>query len=185
MKNLVLAQVTVYLFLSPLVMLLLDDEKSYRFDISVFFLISIFIGIAYAKVKIVRVKSSSPDCFPFIPGVVKLILIVLALLYIYVVAVNGLQIRRQGSENMAYLLANLPLTQLAILRIFEIIFYPILFIILRGIQYDQTRQMKLLLVILLVAFLFMGILDSRAKILLPMFYYYAIFIASESKWKPF
>jgi hypothetical protein len=183
-KNLVLAQITVYLFLSPLAMLLLEDVKSYRFDISVFFLLSFFIGVAFAQTLIARGMSGNYDRFPFIPGAVKLSLMGLALLYIYVVVANGLVIRRQGSENMANLFANLPLIHLAILRIFEILFYPVFFIIMKGLQYDRGGALKLLLAIFLVAFAFTGILDSRAKILLPIFYYYVLFIASESGWKP-
>lgn len=164
--------------------MLVDGVKSYRFDLSLFFLVSFFTGIAFSRIMVARGKRSNCDRLPFIPGGVKLSLMGLALLYIYVVVVNGLEVRRQGSEDMAYLFANLPLMHLAILRIFEIIFYPFLFIILRGLQYDRAGPMKLLLAIFLVAFVFTGILDSRAKIILPLFYYYAVFIAPKSKWMP-
>lgn len=184
MQNIILLQIIIYLFVSPIVLAFVGDWGGYRFDFSLIFLISFCIGLLLVRQVSKRVKVTAFECYPYIPILMKLSLIAIALLYIYTVIEYGLLDRRQGSEVMAFLYAGLPLIQLASLRIFEILFYPMLFIILVGIQYDRGKLLKVLLVIFLCAWLFTGILESRAKLIMPLLYYYVLFIEPRSDWKP-
>lgn len=185
MKNLVLLQIIVYLFVSPIVISLAGDSWwGYRFDFSIIFLISFSIGLILVRQVSGRFRVTAFERYPYIPVPMKLALIAMALLYIYTVIGYGLLDRRQGSEVMAFLYAGLPLIQLASLRIFEILFYPMLFIILVGLQYDRGKLLKVLLVVFLCAFPFTGVLESRAKLLMPVLYYYVLFIAPRPAWTP-
>lgn len=88
---------------------------------------------------------------------------ILVALYSYVSWSNGLLNRRQGSEVMASLYGNLPLLELVILRVYEIAFVPIAIIYLFG---TVSRNQRIFVVfLLLVSLLFMGIEDSRGRIL--------------------
>ncbi len=184
MQNLVLLQIIVYLFVSPIVISLVGDVGGYRFDFSIIFLISFCIGLVIVRQVSGRVRVTAFERYPYISFPMKLALIAMALLYIYTVIEYGLLDRRQGAEVMALLFAGLPLIQLVSLRIFEILFYPMLFIILVGLRYDRGKLLKVLLVAFLSAFLFMGALDSRAKLIMPALYYYVLFIAPRPDWKP-
>lgn len=184
MQNLVFLQIIIYLFISPIVISLAGDSGEYRFDFSLIFLISFCIGLILVRKVSKRVEVTAFYRYPYIPFPMKLALISMALLYIYTVIEYGLLDRRQGSEVMALLFADLPLMQLASLRIFEILFYPMLFIILVGLQYDRETLLKVLLVVFLCAFPFTGVLDSRAKLLMPVLYYYILFIVPRPDWKP-
>lgn len=184
MKNLVLLQIIAYLFVSPILISLAGDSEGYRFDISLIFLVSFCIGLALVRQSSWRVSATDLKSYPYIPVQMKLASIVIALLYIHTVIEYGLLDRRQGSEVMALVFAGLPLMQLAILRIFEILFYPMLFIILVGLQYDRSKLLRVLLVAYLCAFPFTGVLDSRAKLLMPIIYYYMLFIAPRPAWNP-
>lgn len=184
MRNLIVLQIIVYLFLSPIVMSLVGDSGGYRFDFSFIFILSFCVGLVLARKISRRVTEANLDNYPYIPVLMKFALIMLALMYIHIVIEYGLLERRQGSEAMALLFAGLPLMHLAILRLFEIIFYPILFIILVGLQYDRGKLLKMLIVVFLCAFVFTGVLESRAKLLMPIIYYYIFFIAPKPDWKP-
>lgn len=87
----------------------------------------------------------------------------LAMLYAYVSFSNGLWNRRQGSELMAEIYGNLPLIELAILRVYEIVFIPVAVIYLFG---NVTQTSRFIIISILLASLpFMGIEDSRGRIL--------------------
>lgn len=87
----------------------------------------------------------------------------LAMLYAYVSFSNELWNRRQGSELMAEIYGNLPLIELAILRVYEIVFIPVAVIYLFG---NVTQISRFIIISILLASLpFMGIEDSRGRIL--------------------
>lgn len=184
MKNLVLIQILAYLFISPLTLMLMDGDVIYRLDLSVIFLLSFIAGIVIAwggRSTAVGPVVVSP---PSLPAWLKLCLIALACAYIFVVISNGLIDRRQGSEVMAQIYANMPLFELLILRIYEVIFYPVLIIIAIGLYGNTGILTKLLLVSFFVGFLFTGVLSSRAKLVIPLLFYYVIFIAPKPAWQP-
>jgi len=184
MQNLVILQIIVYLFVSPIVISFVGKSEGYRFDFSLIFLVSFCIGLILVRQPSYPARLIYYKRYPYIPVPIKVASIVMALMYINTVIEYGLLDRRQGSEVMALLFAGLPLIQLAILRIFEILFYPMLFIILVGLQYDRDKLLRVLLVVFLCAFPFTGVLDSRAKLLMPLLYYYVLFIAPRPDWKP-
>lgn len=96
---------------------------------------------------------------------------VLAILYAYVSWTNGLLNRRQGSEMMAEIYGNLPLIELVILRVYEIAFIPVAIVFFFG---RTSLPIRIVVAAILLASLpFMGVEDSRARILVM-----AIFLLS-------
>jgi hypothetical protein len=90
-------------------------------------------------------------------------IVLLVILYGYVSLSNGLWNRRQGSELMAEIYGTLPLVEITILRVYEILFIPIAVIYLFG---ETSKLSKFIVVFCLIASLpFMGIEDSRGRIL--------------------
>ncbi|RDV01471.1 hypothetical protein DXH95_14340 [Sphingorhabdus pulchriflava] len=88
---------------------------------------------------------------------------VLAVMYAYVSWTNGLLNRRQGSEMMAEIYGSLPLQELIILRVYEIAFIPVAIIFFFGRARAAVRLFVAF--VLLVSLPFMGIEDSRARLL--------------------
>lgn len=180
-----LIQVCFYLFLSPLVISLGGGDVDYRFDLSFVFLLAFAAGV-FNKGRRSRVSTHWKfEEFPMISSWLKLFLMVLSILYVLVVSVNGLTARRQGSEIMAEIYANMPLSHLLVLRIYEVIFYPVLFLVLVGIRKYRDLLTKMLLLSLCAGFLFLGIFDSRSKMIVPLLFYYALFFGSSANYQPF
>lgn len=184
MRNLVLIQILAYLFISPLTLMVMGEDVVYRFDLSVVFLLSFIAGIVIAQGGRSTVVGPVVVSPPSLPAWLKLCLIALACAYIFVVISNGLIDRRQGSEVMAQIYANIPLFDLFILRIYEIIFYPVLIVVVIGLYRDTSILTKLLLVSFFIGFLFTGVLVSRSKLVIPLLLYYVIFIAPKPDWQP-
>ena len=184
MRNLVLIQILAYLFISPLTLMVMGESAIYRLDLSVVFLLSFIAGIVIAQGGRSTAVGSVAVSPPSLPAGLKLCLIALTCAYIFVVISNGLIDRRQGSEVMAQIYANIPLFDLFILRIYEIIFYPVLIVIVIGLHRDTGILTKLLLVSFFVGFLFMGVMVSRSKLVIPLLFYYVIFIVPKPDWQP-
>jgi hypothetical protein len=156
----------------------------YRLDLSAIFLSSFIVGIVIAKGGYSTALSPVVVLPPSLPAWSKLCLIVLACAYIFLVFSNGLIDRRQGSEVMAQIYANIPLFELLILRIFEIIFYPVLIVVVIGLYRDVSILTKLLMASFFIGFFCMGVLSSRSKLIIPLLFYYVIFIAPKTVWQP-
>jgi hypothetical protein len=184
MSNLILAQIIVYLFVSPLIITLMGGGDDYRLDLSVFFLLSFIAGLFFVKYRypITLMRQVVPP--PLMKWWLKIGLIVLTILYIFAVVANGLVVRRQGSEVMAGIYANLPFFHLLIIRVYEVIFFPVLVVVLIGFQRDHGILIKLILFWFFIGFVFTGVLDSRAKLIIPLLFYYVIFIAPKPRWRP-
>ena len=184
MRNLVLIQILTYLFISPLTLMVMGEDVIYRFDLSVVFLLSFIAGIVIAQGG--RSTAVGPVVVspPSLPAWLKLCLIALACAYIFVVISNGLIDRRQGSEVMAQIYANIKLFDLLIIRIYEIIFYPVLIVVLVGLRKNFNILTKSLLFSFFIGFLFTGVLDSRYKLLVPLLFYYVIFVSPKPDWQP-
>lgn len=184
MKNLVLLQIFAFLFISPLIITFTGGSTDYRLGLSVLLLLSFVAGLALAKYRSPLNTLRRAASFPVMTTWLKLSLIILTAAYISVVVSNELMVRRQGSEVMAEIFANLPVFQLLVLRVYEVIFYPVLIAVLVGMRRDRSATTKLLLLGFFVGFAFTGVLDSRAKLITPLLFYYVIFIASKSSWRP-
>lgn len=185
MTKVVLIQIIIYLFIMPLSLFNLDVVKNYRFDLSLVFLI-FFLAGAFSVRKNLNTKSilNNKQYIPKVTLTLKLMLILLSICYIFVIISNDLLVRRQGSDVIAIIYANLNSIDLLIIRVFEIIFYPILLLTFYNFRRDKTTSSKVLLLSLVVAFFFTGIIDSRAKLLIPILTYYVFFIAPGRIYQP-
>ncbi len=93
----------------------------------------------------------------------------LALLYAVMVVSFGLLNRRQGSEYMAELYAELPIYVLAIIRSYEILLVPFFLLYAFGGGGNTARQ-RVVMFALLLSLPFTGIADSRSRLLLIALY---------------
>jgi hypothetical protein len=184
MTHLVLAQIIIYLFITPLIIMFMGGGDGYRLDLSVLFLLSFVAGLVFVKYRSPATLMRQAVPPPLMRWWLKLGLVVLTISYIFVAVANGLMVRRQGSEVMAEIFANLPLFHLLILRVYEVVFYPVLLVVLVGLQRDHGVLVKLLLFGFFIGFVFMGVLDSRAKLIIPLLFYYVLFVAPKPRWRP-
>jgi hypothetical protein len=101
----------------------------------------------------------------------------------------GLLNRRQGSELMAQVFATLPLYVLLVVRIYEIILIPMIVLFIYAGSSISRTQKFLFGAIVLISIPFMGIDDSRGRLLvfgisvLVFMNYKAIFKALKSSWR--
>ncbi len=92
------------------------------------------------------------------------------LVYAYVSINFGLLNRRQGSEFMAELYASVPLWALAILRGYELLLVPIILIYGFAARAELGYQRLIVGLALLASLPFMGIADSRGRLLVIAIY---------------
>jgi len=163
------AQAIVYLVLMPAIHSYMD--AFYRPPLLVSAIAVVFLMAGFAAFKISHPAQSAAmnslettsiawlrprDSVPFAFAI-------LVALYSYVSWSNGLWNRRQGSEVMADIYGNLPLLELAILRVYEIAFMPIAVVYFFG---TASRAHRIFVISLLIVSLpLMGIEDSRGRIL--------------------
>lgn len=127
---------------------------------------SIVFGIYLRKLNRTTILQTSGSIEKIVPRYsLSWAVFVFSLLYIYVSYTNGLMNRRLGSEYMAELYAGLPIYNLLILRLFEIIFTPLLAIYLLSAKNIGVQSKIRTFLALLIAIPFMGFLDSRGKLL--------------------
>lgn len=183
MRLLVVVQLFIYLLISPIFLLMMGMSDSYRFDLSVVVIISFFVGIFFhnsfffSQEKYCADVNQRIEIRPWC----NFLIVIFSFIYIYIVIKNGLYNRRQGSEVMAFVYANLPLSELLILRFYEILFYPILIFIFYKMKSKNPTCLKINLFAMFCAFIFMGVLYSRAKLLLPLLLYFVFFHPIKNK----
>lgn len=175
MQIIILIQIIIFLFISPLVLYWTQGDIDYLFSISIVFLFAFLCGLKLGKFRGGNIGPRNQNFVPIIPSWLKPLLIFWTALYASVVVSNDLLFRRQGSEVMAELYSNLPISNLLILRCYEISFFPILIVMIASLSFDKARLIKICIFIYIIGFLFMGVLDSRAKLLMPIIFYYMIF----------
>jgi hypothetical protein len=166
-KFIFLTQVFVYLILAPYIVM--DNKSFYYPPIVLGFLsaLSILFGIYLRTFDRTTVLLSSANVEKIVPRYyLSWVIFVFSLMYIYVSYTNGLMNRRLGSEYMAALYAGLPIYNLIILRLFEIIFTPLLTLYLLSAKNISTSSQIRAFISLLMAIPFMGFLDSRGKLIL-------------------
>jgi len=175
-KKLVSLQLFLYLVLSPAILYLTGERDSYRLDLAVVMIFSFFVGGHFSSRKIIEnVKNSFPYCTYYIYPWMNIMMFIFSLLYVYTIFSNGLYERRQGSELMAVIYANMPISHLFIIRIYEVIFYPFVILLLHQSRWSHKSFPKWMILSLISAFFFMGILDSRSKLLMPLVFYLVFF----------
>jgi hypothetical protein len=165
-KFIFLIQVFIYLVLAPYVVM--DNKLFYYPPIYLGFvvIISITVGIYLKNMRHATVVKSNIVIERITPRhSLSWLIVFLSLLYIYTSYGNGLTNRRLGSEYMAELYANLPLFDLIILRSFEIMFTPFLAIYLLSSKNIDVSSKIRVFTSLIIAIPFMGLLDSRGRLL--------------------
>lgn len=179
-----LAQAVLYLLLMPTIHDYMDLVYKPPLLLSVFAVGALVAGFALcSRVHGQRAALAGsggalavPDLEP--RNIVIVGFAVLALMYVYVSWTNGLLNRRQGSEMMAEIYGNLPLIELLILRVYEISFIPVAIIFFFG---RTSLPIRLVVAFILLGSLpFMGVEDSRARVLVM-----AIFLLSFVNLKDF
>lgn len=164
------AQSIVYLVLMPTIHSAMDEfyrPPLFVSAIAVGCLIAGFLAfrIRYRSVQTAAMGSPETTSIALLRprDSVPFAIAILVALYSYVSWSNGLLNRRQGSEVMASLYGNLPLLELVILRVYEIALVPIAIIYFFGVA--SRTQRVFVIFLLLVSLPFMGIEDSRGRIL--------------------
>ncbi|MET0107024.1 MAG: hypothetical protein ABW072_18075 [Sedimenticola sp.] len=184
MKVIVSLQIIIFLFVSPILLADLDANIDYRFDVATAFAIFFVIGVLMATQLSSGMQQFRPVYGPRIPSWFILIVIALTAIYILTVIQNDLFYRRQGSEVMALKYSTLSFYSHTILRIYEIIYYPVLLVTLASLPADRRHSLRWLLFFLFVGFIFTGVSDSRSKLLIPLVFYYVLFIAPKPILRP-
>ena len=167
LRLIIFVQAIIYLFIMPAIHDYMD--LGYRAPLFFSIIAIIFLIAGFATYKLTNRASGAihgaPNSASLISrsAAVPLGIALLSILYVYVSWTNGLWNRRQGSEVMADLYGNLPLVQLAILRVYEILFIPIAVIYTFGNNSWMARFF--VLSFLMVSLPFMGIQDSRGRLL--------------------
>lgn len=161
-----LSQAILYLLIMPAVHDYMDVVYKPPLGVAALAVVSLLAGFtlfnrSYSGQPAGAVANALPDLKP--RNIVLAGFAVFAVLYAYVSFTNGLLNRRQGSEAMADIYGNLPLIELLILRIYEIAFIPIAVIFFFGRSSLASRLA--IAVILILSLPFMGIQDSRGRIL--------------------
>lgn len=181
MRNLVLIQIIVYLFISPILIYYIAGFVP-SIDISLFFLIGFLIGVLLARFIVVNKNLGCEFSPPKLHIILKIFFISFSIFYIYAVVDQGLIYRRIGSETVALIAAQMPLSFKITMRVYEVIYYPMLFVTLSNLVYYKKKYIDmLLLAMFILAFLFMGVLDSRIKLIFPVIFFYVFFIAPQKK----
>ncbi|WP_397602368.1 hypothetical protein, partial [Sphingorhabdus sp.] len=154
-------QAVVYLLLVPLVK---ENEILYYNSPILYGVIAIISLICGFSVKPKNVPQSG-DAFVTNPLLMPIV-VILGILYCYVSFSFDLLNRRIGSEVIAEVYSNLPLWALAVLRVYELFLVPSLILLVFSKKKFTSFQYVVLLFISLVSVPFMGLSDSRGKLLI-------------------
>ncbi len=155
-------------------------EVDYLFGASLVFLCAFLVGLQLGKGRASPRNIANVEFVPQLPLWVKLLFSGWTVLYILVVVSNELVFRRQGSHEMAVIYSNLPLSNLIVLRGYEVAFYPATIAMIASLLFDKGQLIRFSLLVMFSGFLFMGVMDSRAKLLMPVLFYYMIFLTPRS-----
>jgi hypothetical protein len=177
MQNIIGIQIIIYLFISPLIVSAIGLNQAFRMDISIVFVLSVIVGVFWFSVRIYKHPThAANEVLVSFNNPVKLLIALGGLLYIIVVVKNDLLYRRIGSHEAARLYSEMTITDKSVLRVFEILFFPILILLLKSLKYDKSVFTRILLIIQAIGFLFTGVADSRSKILMPGIFIYIYFV---------
>lgn len=178
MQIILLIQIAVFLFISPIVMSVIGEGVPYVFGAAVLFLCAFLVGLQLGKSRASTRYVTNLEFVPQLSPWIKLFFAGWTVLYILVVISNDLVFRRQGSHEMAVIYSSLPLSNLIVLRGYEVAFYPATLAMIASLLFDKGKFIRITIFVMFSGFLFMGVADSRAKLLMPILFYYMIFLTS-------
>lgn len=170
-KLLFLTQAVIYLLIMPALREFLEPAYDAPLLAGAIAVTALSIGYSLRKFLGKNLHASTPPKRHIAPrAYLAPGIVILVLAYIYVSLSHGLTNRRLGSEYMADLYASLPFLDLAILRVYELIFIPI--ILLYGFAGRRSSPTEKIIVglALLISLPFMGIIDSRGRLLVYAIY---------------
>ncbi len=158
----VFAQAAIYLLLMPI--LRASGEFGYHPPVGVGLVAVIAFAIG-AFVKLSNTPGTLPKLDVSLVPRPQLWMVILALSVVYdVLSLDfGLLNRRQGSEVMAEIYGTMPLLVLAIIRVYELILIPVLILYLIAKPVRRLDRLAII-VSVLTSLPFMGISDSRGRV---------------------
>lgn len=164
--NICLLQIVLYLFLSPIIRVGQGDNTvDYSFGIALLFTL-LFIGAGVISKKR-KIHKTSLDYQLSLSAIGVAIVSLWALLYIVLSLRHGLINRRIGTHEVAILFSEIPIIDLIAFRSFELILpFLIAYLIIKLINFKLSLGDKILLLCVLGALLFSGVIFSRASLLI-------------------
>lgn len=168
-------QAFIYLLLMPYLRSGLDIAYHPPLGAGILAIISLYAGFVFCNVRMgdiatISQSNANRDTAKLQPRPYLAYAIpALALLYAVMVVSFGLLNRRQGSEYMAELYAELPIYALAIIRSYEILLVPFFLLYAFGGDANIVRR-RVVMTALLLSLPFTGIADSRSRLLLIALY---------------
>lgn len=178
MTLVVVTQLVFWLLIAPITLQALGAETDYRWGISATFLSCFFLVVWLRRNRKPWATSSSrQEWYVAVPRSARLVLVIFTVVYVTVVLHNNLMYRRMGHEFIAEVYSQLSIVELFALRVYEVVYFPILFALLCALRFDTTKSLRLVLVVWFLGLLFTGILDSRSKLITPILLYYIFFVS--------
>lgn len=179
LRWLVFIQACVYLLIMPTLRASVELGYNPPITLALIAVVALALGSFFPPLNRTTLNPVSDDIVRLRPrSSLWLGWILLAFVYSIVAVRYDLLNRRQGSEFMAELYATLPLPVLAILRGYELLFIPTLILYTFGTDKEEKWHRIAILVASLLSLPFMGLADSRGR-LLVMGIYLVSFVPSD------
>lgn len=169
MRIVIFFQLILYLIISPLMVMFTTGFDGHRFDLSISMVIFFIIG-AFFHPDLLKNQNNFQMESLSVKNYFKYFVIIISIIYVYIIVSNNLLNRRQGSEVMAQIHANLPIIDLIFMRGYEIVYYPVL-IVLVLFGRDKKILNYCMFGALFIGFIFSGIAVSRTKFIIPVILY--------------
>jgi hypothetical protein len=172
-KWIFLAQMVVYLLLIPFLRQIAEPGYYSPVGAVIVALVAFLLGILQCHFQ-AKSAVARPTALPAVDQMqpqpwLTFVIPALVIAYAVVVLAFGLLNRRQGSEFMAELYGQLPIYVLAILRGYEILFIPVVLLLIFGGQAPKLQK-PLVGAFLLASLPFMGVVESRGRLIVLALY---------------
>jgi hypothetical protein len=159
-KVIFLSQAILYLMVAPFI----KQEMVFGYDALFFFGLTACGALAIGFKIFKNSRDNSPTAI--VPNRLMMpATFVLAALYCYTSFIFELIDRRQGSEYMALVFSSLPIWALLVVRVYEIVFLPVLIILLKSGNSVSPVEKYTLIGVIIFSVPFMGLADSRGRVL--------------------
>lgn len=189
LSKIVFLQIFVYLFLSPFLRNIAGSDIRYLYSISICALCGFLIGNRFLRKRVYFTRVPHNGSISRTSEVTVRWWAVFAMLvytwaYATRVLQHGLVDRRIGSEAVAALYADIDLPSLITIRVYELLFWPMLVFVSKSWTGIRTEKLLLLFVAFSVGFFFMGAVSSKVAFLTPVVLYAVYFQATPSVHQP-
>lgn len=156
-------QIFLYLFISPLARIGQGfDEVSYRFDVAILFLVIFMVAGVVSRTKSRPAVTVATPLLLSLPG--SAILTCWSVLYAILSLKHGLINRRIGTHEAAMLFAEIPVADLVVFRVFELLFpFIVAYLLTRMIRFKLSAPDYILALGVGGALLLSGLAFSRSQ----------------------